>query len=237
MFKGVEDTYKKNSMLNKAIRKSLNMYFIVAFIMVFSAPILYKTFRWPIIINIFFMIFFIIFFGTLILYTIFKNLGFKFSFKFKTNKENIFKAIIDAEKHDIILIKEWLIKNDCYDIDCIRIYMEHYQNLNTKKEKNNNFWAILAMIHGALISIAVSSDEKIINTLICYTAIILAFGVSMKIIYNGIIDIKSSFTGDDNLYERLEEIFFQLYIDLKLEKEKPTKGKKKLNIKHILKNK
>lgn len=211
MFIGIENLYKKEGEFNKIFRKSTIIYLTIIIIIIICITIFFKFFAYK---SLLFLPFLFIFSYLLMIGLIIKNFKLKLTFSLKENKKKILKRLENIKIKEIKLIKKWLIDNNCYNIECVKIYMQHYSKLNIKTNNGGNFWTIISILIGIMLAIVNQPNEQITNLIIQYVIIIITLGIFIEFSYSQILDIKKVIKGEDQLYENLEEIFFQIYIDL-----------------------
>ena len=103
--------------------------------------------------------------------------------------------------------------------------MEHYRNLVKPKIVSDNFWSIIAIKISILLAFVTKdgfdfkSFEKALPYLISFTFIILTILFSIK----QFSEIRTFLKGEEGMYERLEVVFSELYVESLKEKDTPKK--------------
>lgn len=227
MYKKIEELYKKQSPYNKIKIKMFWTYIgIVFFLLLFN------------VIDSSFMMLLTVIITIIIMKKIYeKELNTKLYFKFdkKDKKGKPLDEIICERENEMFrkYLKENKIDN-CQTLNCI---LEHYRNLVKPKVVSDNFWSIIAIAISVLLAFVTKdgfdfkSFESALPYLISFIFITLIILFSIKQ-FSG---IKTFLKGEEGMYERLEVIFSELYIDSLKEKD-TSKKKRTIKIKKKSKN-
>lgn len=112
--------------------------------------------------------------------------------------------------------------------------IEHYRNLIKQKVLGDNFWSIIAILASVILAFVTSDGfdfngfEKAIPYLISFALIIIIIFISIK----QFSEIKTFLKGEDGMFESLESIFSELYVECLKELETGSKTnyeKRKVN--------
>lgn len=224
MFKKIEYLYKKKSPYNRIKIKLFCAYLITIFLL------------WCLnIYNIYWMMLLILIISFFAVKHICeKELNTKLYIIIgkKDNSGKPLNELIHSEEKQ--LFKNFLKKDNIYNKEVIECIINHYRVYIRQNIIGDNFWAIIAII----ISIAlafVTKDGFDIESFEQALPYLFALVFVTIIIYYPIKEfpeIKKIFKGEDGIYENLEIIFSELYIEYKEEKkdtkEKVTNHKKQL---------
>lgn len=224
MFKKIEYLYKKKSPYNRIKIKLFCAYLITIFLL------------WCLnIYNIYWMMLLILIISFFAVKHICeKELNTKLYIIIgkKDNSGKPLNELIHSEEKQ--LFKNFLKKENIYNKEVIECIINHYRVYIRQNIIGDNFWAIIAII----ISIAlafVTKDGFDIESFEQALPYLFALVFVTIIIYYPIKEfpeIKKIFKGEDGIYENLEIIFSELYIEYKEEKkdtkEKVTNHKKQL---------
>lgn len=224
MFKKIEYLYKKKSPYNRIKIKLFCAYLITIFLL------------WCLnIYNIYWMMLLILIISFFAVKHICeKELNTKLYIIIgkKDNSGKPLNELIHSEEKK--LFKNFLKKENIYNKEVIECIINHYRVYIRQNIIGDNFWAIIAII----ISIAlafVTKDGFDIESFEQALPYLFALVFVTIIIYYPIKEfpeIKNFFKGEDGIYENLEIIFSELYIEYKEEKkdtkEKVTNHKKQL---------
>ena len=115
--------------------------------------------------------------------------------------------------------------------------MKHYRNLVKPKVVSDNFWSIIAIIVSILLAF-VTKDGFNFNSFEKALPYLISIGLvvsTILIFIRQFSQAKVFFKGEDGMYERLEEIFSELYtecintniVDKKKKSKKQVKKKSK----------
>lgn len=215
MYKKIEELYKKQSPFNKIKIKMFWTYIgIVFFLLLFN------------VIDSSFMMLLTVIITTIIMKKICeKELDTKLCFKFdkKDKKGKPLDEIICEKENE--MFQSYLIENKIHNSQTLKCIMEHYRNLVKPKVVSDNLWSIIAIVISVLLAFATKdgfdfkSFEKTLPYLISFTFIVLIILFSIK----QFSEIRTFLKGEEGMYERLEVIFSELYIESLKEKDTPKK--------------
>ena len=226
MFKKIEELYKKESSYNKITRKAFKLYiciFVVVWIFGLFSHFLYGI---PIA--------FIMIISMKKICE--KELEMKFYFKVgkKSNEEY---CVSDAIKdQELNLFRKYVKDNNIYNKESLKNIVEHYRLINVSKTKSNNFLTILSILISILIPFLNRDNFEINNisiTISYIIGIILLYGM-IYWSYKQTYSLTKSLSGEDGMYERLEEIFSELLNEKNIEEIKKENKKTLPTIKEIL---
>lgn len=219
MFNKIEDLYKKQSPYNRITKKIFWTYIIIM-------PLLW-------ILNIVRAYILMI----LVLVSVFfimkkiceKELNAKLHFNFdkKDNKGLSLGEIISNKEKE--LFQKFLKDEKKYNRKALECILNHYRTYIKPKIVGDNFWAIIAIV----ISIAlafVTKEGFNINSFEKSLPYLISIVLTSAIIYFSIkkfAEVKKILKGEDGIYERLEIIFSELYIEYEEEKIVVNKKPKK----------
>ena len=131
------------------------------------------------------------------------------------------------------MFKNFLRKDKMDNLQTVKCIMEHYRNLVKPKIVSDNFWSIIAIAISVLLAFVTKdgfdfkSFESALPYLISFIFITLIILFSIKQ-FSG---IKTFLKGEEGMYERLEVIFSESYIDSLKEKD-TSKKKRTIKIKN-----
>ena len=134
------------------------------------------------------------------------------NFSKKDSNNGLEEIIYEKEKETL---KKYLIKNEMYNEKSLSCLIEHYRNLITPEVIGNNMMTITTTI--ITIAIPFLTEENINIDIIVknlpYVLSVILIPIMIYYFYRKIFELKSILTGNDKIYERLEELFSNLYID------------------------
>ena len=222
MFKKIENLYKKKSPYNRIKIRLFWVYLVIIFLLwSFNIFNIYWIMLLTLIITFF-----------IVKHVCEKELNTKLYIIIdKKNGSGIplNEIIHNNEKQ---LFKKFLKKEKIYNKESLECIINHYRTYIKQNVIGDNFWAIIAII----ISIAlafVTKDGFDIKGFEQALPYLFALAFVTIIIYYPIKkfpEIKKFFKGEDGIYENLEIIFSELYIEYEEEKidtkKKATKHKK-----------
>lgn len=205
MFNKIENLYKKKSPYNRIKIRMFWAYILSAFLLwIFNINNIY-------IMMVIMLI--IVFVATK--YICEKELKTKLYLKINKKEDDgepLNEIIHNREKS---LFKEFLIEEKQYNKESLECIVNHYRTYIKQSIVGDNFWAII----GIVISIAIAfvtkegfdfnSFEKSLPYLICFIIMTLIIYYIIK----KFAEIKKFFKGEDGIYERLEIIFSELYLE------------------------
>lgn len=131
------------------------------------------------------------------------------------------------------LFKNYSIKNNLYNEKSLLCIVEHYRIMIKTKLAGENLLAILSIIIPVLL-LFYKKDGFDFNGLanaLPYLIIFSIMIIMLYYLYSKLMEVKKILKGEDNMIERLEEIFSELYIEC------INKGNDNKNKKQIKKNK
>ncbi len=204
MYKKIEELYKKKSPYNKIKIKMFWTYIVIAlFLSLFNFFNSYVLMILTVILTIIRM-----------KYICEKELNTKLHFKFnkKNAKEKPLEDIIYEKENE--LFQNYLKTKKNYNSQTLKCVMEHYRNLVKPKVVSDNFWSIIAIIVSILLAF-VTKDGFNFNSFEKALPYLISIGLvvsTILIFIRQFSQAKVFFKGEDGMYERLEEIFSELYI-------------------------
>ena len=227
MYKDIEEIYKKKSPYN--IIKKRTFWIYVVFILI-SLIFNFLNKIVPMI---------LVFIAMLLIMKIVieKVLNTKLHFNIgKRNENEITLPLIirNAEKE---LFKDYSIKNNMYNEKTLLCIIDHYRNMIKTKIVGGNLLAILSIAIPAILSFY-TKDGFDFNGLAISLPYLISFSIVIIMLYfsySQFIEAKKFLKGEDDMIERLEEIFSELYtecintniVDKKKESKKQVKKKSK----------
>jgi len=221
MFNKIESLYKKKSPYNRITKRIFWVYIIIIFLL------------WILNINnIYIMMGITLIVGFIIIKHICeKELKTKLYIKMH-NKEDrgkpLNEIIIYTEKK---MFENFLKKEKKYNKENLECIINHYRTYIKPKIAGDNFFAIMAIVVSIALTF-VSKEGFNINSFTNALPYLFSFIFMTAIIYFSIkkfIEIKKIFKGEAGIYERLEVIFSEMYIEYKSVKVKAKNKGKILN--------
>ncbi len=228
MYNKIENLYKRESPYNKIKLKMFVTYLLIVLLL-----LIFK------LLNLEILMFFLVFLTIFIMKEICQR-ELKTKLYISFSKKDVKGQSLD----EIILLKEkqmftkFLKKNKLFNCCALKCIVDHYRNLVKPQIRNDNFWSIIAILVSVLLAF-VSKDgfnfesfEMAFPYLICITLCIFIVLFSIR----RFSELKKLVKGEDGIYDRLEELFSELYIicyneqaEL-LEKKQTQKSRKKSNL-------
>jgi len=209
MYNKIEDLYKKKSAYNRITRK----FFIVYFISFFSIW-LFGLFKHTYISIILVLV--LLYFMKRISENELKK---KFYIlKKSSSKGNTLQDEINNQ--EIRIMKKYLIANNLYNEKNVINIINHYRNLIMPKNRGNNFWTIVSLIITLIIPF-VNKDGfniELLNSVLPYFLSLIIVCVIICLSYKEIFTLTKSLKGELRIYERLEEIFSEILIEINMTK-------------------
>ena len=219
MYNQIEDIYKKKSPYNRIKTKMFIIYIIdIILLWIFNVNKLYILMVCTIIITFF-----------VIKHLCEKELNTKLYFKIGDDK-------IDKPLNELIYEKErqlfidYLKNKKIYNKETLECIINHYRSYIKTKIVGDNFWAIIAIVISIVLAFVTKEgfDIKMFEKSIPYLIGFVAIAIIIYHAIKGFAEIKKFFKGEDGLYENLESIFSELYIEFNCNNIK-TKPVKKAN--------
>lgn len=205
MYKKIEDLYKNKSAYNRITRKFFTVYFI-SFFSVWLFGLLKHTYISVILVLV-------------LLYAMKRICENELKEKFYIfnnpgDKGNTLEDEINNQ--EIVIMRNYLINNNLYDEKNIINIINHYRNLIMPKNKSNNFWAIISLIITLIIPFISEDgfDIELLSTVLPYfVSLLVVFGM-LYFSYKEIFTLTKSLKGELRMYERLEEIFSEILMEM-----------------------
>lgn len=210
MFEEIENFYRKECINNK-----LNRKIIITYAILYTLVCISGLFKYIITIPLFMI-------GCI--FCIKKvcekelNSKLKLSIQKKDTKSMNLKNI--SKEKDKLLLKKYLKQKRYYSEETLKYLMEHYRALSVSRT-SNNFIATLSIVVSILIPF-LNVDNGSPNSKICFTIFMLIFFI-IYWLYKKFTLIIKTFTGENNMYTNLEEIFTTLIIEKSFEAKKKKK--------------
>ena len=139
-------------------------------------------------------------------------------FKKLSSKGNTLQDEINNQ--EIGIMKKYLIVNNLYNEKNVINIINHYRNLIIPKNRGNNFWTIASLIITLIIPF-INKDGfniELLNSVLPYfLSLIIVFGI-IYLSYKEIFTLTKSLKGELRIYERLEEIFSEILIEINMTK-------------------
>lgn len=221
MFNKIENLYKKNSPYNRIKIRMFWVYILSAFLLwIFNINNIYIMM---------FIMLIIVFIATK--YICEKELKTKLYLKINKKEDDVEplnEIIHNREKN---LFKKFLIEEKQYNKESLECIVNHYRTYIKQSIVGDNFWAII----GIVISIAlafVTKEGFDFNSFEKSLPYLVSFIIMTSTIYYTIkkfAEIRKFFKGEDGIYERLEIIFSDLYLEyteIKVQQKKTVKKRK-----------
>lgn len=215
MYKKIEELYKKHSPYN-LVRKDMFIIYLVG--VVISLVFNFYNNYILMIITMLIMLFSIIKRCEKILKT-----KLYISLNTKNKNEKKLKDIINDKEKD--LFKKYVQKENLYNEKSILCILEHYRTLFKNKITSSEILTILSIILPIPLSF-IKDGEFDINGLVTVIPYLICFAIVIFTCYfafRNFLEMKKMFKGEDGMYERLEVIFSELYIESLKEKDTPKK--------------
>lgn len=205
MYREIEEIYKKESPYNIIIKRTIFIYSI--FIVISLVLNIYSKMIFAII-ALFIML---ICMKVIVEKTL--NIKLRLFLRKKRNDYEPLPLIIKNKENK--LFKDFCIKNNLYNEKALLCIIEHYRNLTKVKIVGGNLLAIISIILPIILSFYTKNglDFKALTNALPYLISFTIIIVEIYYIYNQFVEIKKFLKGEDEIYERLEEIFSELYIE------------------------
>ncbi len=218
MFNKIEELYKKQSPYNRITKKMFWTYIIIM-------PLLWAL-------NIgkayIFMIITLIVAFFIIKRICEKELKTKLYLKLdkKDNSGLTLSEIVNIREKS--MFQKFLKDNKWYNKEKIECILNHYRTYIKPKIVGDNFWAIIAIVVSVVLAF-VTKEGFNINSFEKSLPYLLSFILMTVMIYYPIkkfTEVKKILKGEEGIYERLEIIFSELYIEYEEDKTKVNKNSK-----------
>lgn len=221
MFRKIENIYKKESPYNRIKIRLFWTYIITVFLLwIFNVNNIYLM-----------MILMLVIAFLTIKYICEKELNTKIYFKYdkRDNDGQPLNEIIHNKEK--LLFKQYLIKEKVYNRETLECILNHYRTYIKPNIVGDNFWAIIAIVISIGLAFVTKEgfDIKSFELALPYLFAIVFMAIIIYYPIKKFPEIKKFFKGEDGIYESLEIIFSELYIeydDKKVEHKKKTKAKK-----------
>lgn len=218
MFNKIEELYKKQSPYNRITKKIFWTYIIIM-------PLLWAL-------NIgkayIFMIITLIVAFFIIKRICEKELKTKLYLKLdkKDNSGLTLSEIVNIREKS--MFQKFLKDNKWYNKEKIECILNHYRTYIKPKIVGDNFWAIIAIVVSIVLAF-VTKEGFNINSFEKSFPYLISFILMTVMIYYPIkkfTEVKKILKGEEGIYERLEIIFSELYIEYEEEKTEVNKNSK-----------
>lgn len=203
MYKSIENEFKKESIYNKRDRSMFIIYLIV-FTIVSIFTVIFKLHFLIMLISIIFLFFLVLAVKTIITHRI----------KI-TNKQQLQEYIKEMDKKELATLRNILKNNNLYNEKIINDFIEHYRNLISSPRINKiSIIEIITIITS--IGIYVYDEVTLtINSQKLFSMIsIIISTMVLYFLHTQFKDTIIILKGEENIYERLEALFNNLYIEM-----------------------
>ncbi len=223
MYKEIENVYKKESPYNKIKKKLFWIY--VAFVFITLVFNIYNK-------TILMIIAFIVMFFRM-KFVCEKILKTKLSII--VNKSEKCKPLnVIIKEAELNVFREYTINMRMYNEKSLMCIIDHYRSLIKNKTIGGNLLAIISVALPILLSFYTKDgfDFRGLTNALPY---IIIFSVMIIVIYfsfNQLIEMKKFLNGEDEMDERLEEIYSKLYIEYINNSSQPKEQKQHKTVKN-----
>lgn len=215
MYKNIEYKLKKNSIYNKGIRRLFIIY-VVVFVCLFNVVTALKL---PLLVIMFSPLLFIAL-SLIIELIVFDKINI-----FK--KGSITNYIKTMDSKELSTLREILKENNLYNEKIIKDLIEHYRSLVSPKISKFNIIEILSIAIPTIFSVYEVIDlDGDIQKLTSIITIILSVMI-LYFFYNESKNTIIMLKGEENIYERLEDLLSSLYIEIINDSNVKVKKKRK----------
>lgn len=215
MYKNIEYKFKKNSIYNKGIRRLFIIY-VVVFVCLFNVVTALKL---PLLVIMFSPLLFIAL-SLIIELIVFDKINI-----FK--KGSITNYIKTMDSKELSTLREILKENNLYNEKIIKDLIEHYRSLVSPKISKFNIIEILSIAIPTIFSVYEVIDlDGDIQKLTSIITIILSVMI-LYFFYNESKNTIIMLKGEENIYERLEDLLSSLYIEIINDSNVKVKKKRK----------
>ena len=225
MYKEIEEIYKKQSPYNIIKKKIFWIYLL--FMVVSLVFNIYNKILLMIIV-LFVMI-------SCMKLVCEKNLKIKL-YLVKTNEKNLKPLNLIIKEEELKLFRDYSIRRNLYNEKLLLCIISHYRNVIKTRIFGGNLLAVLSLVLPICLEFCTKDgfDFMRFSNAIPYLIVFCLMIVIAYMSFNELIGIKKFLKGEDEMEERLEEIFSELYVDY-INKIKRLKGNR--NIKRQIKSK
>lgn len=215
MYKNIEYKFKKNSIYNKGIRRLFIIY-VVVFVCLFNVVTALKL---PLLVIMLSPLLFIAL-SLIIELIVFDKINI-----FK--KGSITNYIKTMDSKELSTLREILKENNLYNEKIIKDLIEHYRSLVSPKISKFNIIEILSIAIPTIFSVYEVIDlDGDIQKLTSIITIILSVMI-LYFFYNESKNTIIMLKGEENIYERLEDLLSSLYIEIINDSNVKVKKKRK----------
>lgn len=202
MYKSVEYKFKKNSIYNKIIIRLFIIY-VVVFVCFF---IVMTDLKLPLLAIMFSPLIYLAL-SIIIELTVFDKINI-----FK--KGSITNYIKTMDNEELSTLRELLKENNLYNEKIVKDLIEHYRCLISPKISKFNIIEILSITIPTIFSVYEVIDldgniQKLVSIIIIILSIIILY-----FFYNELKNTIIMLKGEENIYERLEDLLSSLYIEI-----------------------
>lgn len=202
MYKSVEYKFKKNSIYNKRIIRLFIIY-VVVFVCLF---IVMTDLKLPLLAIMFSPLIYSAL-SIIIELTVFDKINI-----FK--KGSITNYIKTMDNEELSTLREILKENNLYNEKIVKDLIEYYRSLISPKISKFNIIEILSITIPAIFSVYEVIDldgniQKLASIIIIVLSIIILY-----FFYNELKNTIIMLKGEENIYERLEDLLSSLYIEI-----------------------
>ena len=202
MYKSVEYKFKKNSIYNKKIIRLFIIY-VVVFVCLF---IVMTDLKLPLLAIMFFPLIYPAL-SIIIELTVFDKINI-----FK--KGSITNYIKTMDNEELSTLREILKENNLYNEKIVKDLIEHYRCLISSKISKFNIIEILSITIPTIFSVYEVIDldgniQKLVSIIIIILSVIILY-----FFYNELKNTIIMLKGEENIYERLEDLLSSLYIEI-----------------------
>lgn len=218
MFNKIEELYKKQSPYNRITKKMFWTYIIIMLLLwVLNNGKAYISMIITLIVAFF-----------IIKRICEKELNTKLYLKFnkKDNSGLTLSEIVNIREKS--MFQKFLKENKWYNKEKIECILNHYRTYIKPKIVGDNFWSIIAIVVSVVLAFVtkegfnINSFEKSLPYLISFILMTIMIYYPIK----KFVEVKKILKGEEGIYERLEIIFSELYIEYEEDKTEVNKNSK-----------
>ena len=209
MYKKLEEYYKKNSPYNKIRLRTFYIYIVVTILLLICNYYESIFFMGVVLIALFFVY----------KWVCEKSLGTKLYFKYnKRAKSGLSLDEIISNKEKSIVMK-FLKENNLYNKDSIKCILNHYRCYRNVKIMGGNFLEILSLISAVVLPF-ITTDGFAFTNFLSTIPYLISIIVAVCIIYfsfNRAAEFRKIIKCEKDIFERLEVVLSELYVEYKPE--------------------